>query len=54
VDDYDYLALLKQRGLGDWALGVAREVGADWTGWTRDSEALEAARRRLGERLSAK
>ena len=54
VDDYDYLALLKPRGLGDWALGVAREVGADWTGWTRDSEALEAARRRLGERLSAK
>jgi len=54
VDDYDYLALLKQRGLGDWALGVAREVGADWTRWTRDPEALEAARRRLGERLSAK
>ncbi len=54
VDDYDCVALLKQRGLGDWALGVAREVGADWTRWTRDPEALETARRRLGDRLSAK
>ena len=52
VDDYDYVALLKRKGQGEWALGVAREVGADWSGWTRDSAALEAARRRLGERLS--
>lgn len=51
VDDYDYLALLKQRGQGSRALTVARRVGQDWHTWTRDPQALEAARRGLGEAL---
>ncbi len=52
VDDYDYIQLLKQRGQGDWALGVARSVGPDWSNWTRDPNAVEAARRQLGDRLN--
>lgn len=52
VEDYDYLALLEQRGAGDWARGVAQEVGRDWTHWSRDPAALEAARRKLGDKLS--
>lgn len=52
VDDYDYVALLKARGQGDYALQVARSVGADWRNWTQDVETLEQARRQLGEALS--
>jgi hypothetical protein len=51
VEDYEYVALLKARGQGDWALGVAREVGADWSNWTQDPRRLEAARVRLGAAL---
>ncbi len=53
ADDYDYIALLKERGLQDWALGVARTVGPDWSNWTRDTSLLEAARRELGEKLNS-
>lgn len=52
VDDYDYLELLKQNGLGDWAVTIARTVGPDWDNWTRDPVVLEEARRQLGQRLS--
>jgi hypothetical protein len=53
VDDYDYVQLLKAQGQGDWALSVARTVGPDWTNWTRDTTALEAARVLLGNELDA-
>ncbi len=52
IDDYDFIALLKEQGLGDWALNIARGVGPDWSNWTRDPSALEAARRQLGDKLS--
>jgi hypothetical protein len=52
VDDYDYIELLKQAGLGEWALEQARLVGPDWTNWTRDPELLESIRRQLGDRLN--
>ncbi|MBN1459266.1 MAG: DUF4091 domain-containing protein, partial [Armatimonadetes bacterium] len=51
IDDYDYVELLKQYGLGDWALEVCRTVGPDWSNWTRSPEEAEAARRLLGEKL---
>lgn len=53
VDDYDYIQLLKNRGYGDWALSIARTVGPDWTNWTRDPGALEAARIELGNMLDS-
>jgi hypothetical protein len=53
VEDYEYVALLKKAGCGTWALQVAGSVGPDWTNWTRDPKALEAARRQLGEKLDA-
>jgi hypothetical protein len=52
VDDYDYVQLLRAKGQGDWALDVVRTVGRDWHDWTQAPEALEAARVKLGERLS--
>jgi Glycoside hydrolase 123, catalytic domain/Glycoside hydrolase 123 N-terminal domain len=51
VDDYDYVELLKQRGQGEWALNVTRSIAPDWRSWTRDADALEAARTALGQRL---
>ena len=53
VEDYEYVALLKKAGYGDWALQVARSVGGDWTHWTRDPNALESARRTLGQKLDS-
>lgn len=51
VEDFEYVQLLKARGRGDFALAVAREVGRNWSGWTRDASAVQDARRRLGEEL---
>jgi len=53
VEDYEYVALLKKAGYGTWALEVARSVGRDWHTWTRDPNAVESARRRLGQKLDA-
>jgi hypothetical protein len=30
---------------------VARSVGPDWTNWTRDANAIEAAREKLGDAI---
>ena len=51
VDDYDYIEILKQQGFGEWAMPMVRGVGPDWSHWTRDPGALEAARQQLGWRL---
>jgi Domain of unknown function (DUF4091) len=56
VEDFEYIAILKRLGRGEWALDRARTVGADWHDWTRDIQALESVRNELGdeiERLSA-
>ena len=51
VDDYDYVALLREAGRGDWATGVVQRVAPDWKQWERDPAALEEARRELGQEL---
>lgn len=51
VEDYDYLQILKELGKGDMAQEIARSVGADWTNWTRDPNAIEAARLKIGEAI---
>ncbi|HEX5432218.1 MAG TPA: glycoside hydrolase domain-containing protein [Bryobacteraceae bacterium] len=53
VEDYDYVNILKKLGQGDWALQVVRSVGADWSHWTQDPNALQAARDQLGARIDA-
>jgi hypothetical protein len=55
VEDYEYIEILKQKGRGDWALGISRQAGKDWTNWTQDSSVLESVRQKLGaeiERIS--
>lgn len=51
VEDYDYLQILKELGKGDMAMEIARAVGPDWTHWTRDPNAIEAARLKIGEAI---
>lgn len=51
VDDYDYVALLRSRGRGEWADGVVQRVAPDWRAWRRETAAIETARRELGEEL---
>jgi hypothetical protein len=53
VDDYQYIQLLKQVGLGSFALSVAAGVGQDWHNWTQDHAALQQARDSLGAALDA-
>jgi hypothetical protein len=51
VEDYDYIQILKNLGKADLALEIAHSVGPDWTHWTRDPNAIEAARFQLGEAI---
>jgi len=51
VEDYDYAEILKGLGKADLAVQIARSVGPDWTSWTRDPKAVDAAREKLGEAI---
>ncbi|MFB3778148.1 MAG: glycoside hydrolase domain-containing protein [Bryobacteraceae bacterium] len=51
ADDYEYIELLRQAGQGSSALAVAAGVGANWSQWTKDIDALENARLQLGTQL---
>ena len=51
VEDYDYVQILKDLGKADLAMEISRSVGPDWTNWTRDANAVEAARMKLGEAI---
>jgi hypothetical protein len=51
VEDYDYVQILKQLGKSDLAMQVSRSVGPDWSNWTRDPGAIEAARKQLGDTI---
>ena len=53
VNDYDYVEILKELGKTDAAMEIARSVGPDWTNWTRDAGAIDAARQKLGEMIDA-
>jgi hypothetical protein len=52
VDDYEYIQILKSLGKEDLAMQIARSVGPDWTNWSRDPVAIEAARTKAGEAIN--
>jgi hypothetical protein len=52
VDDYDYITLAKERGLGTQAMAIARSVGHDWHTWTHSARDLTAARAELAALLT--
>ena len=51
VEDYEYVELLKQQGEGAFALELTRSVGRSFVDWSRNPAAVQAVRRRLGDRL---
>jgi hypothetical protein len=51
VQDYEYVAILKRLGRGDWALDRIRTVAPDWKNWTRKGSALEDVRRQLAAEI---
>jgi hypothetical protein len=54
VEDFEYVKLSKDRGLGEEALAIVRSIAPDWHNWTRDPQEFEKARIKLGEMLSVK
>ncbi|HLK48475.1 MAG TPA: DUF4091 domain-containing protein [Bryobacteraceae bacterium] len=53
VEDYEYVALLKQLGYGAWGQQIAAQAGTDWSHWTQDPAVLESAREQLGRKLDS-
>jgi hypothetical protein len=51
VEDYDYVQILKNMGKTELAMQITRSIAPDWTNWTRDSNAIETARLKLGEAI---
>lgn len=50
-EDYEYIQLLKNLDHEQFALDIARTVGADFHIWTQDKDVLYAARKQLGDKL---
>jgi Domain of unknown function (DUF4091) len=51
IQDYEYVALLKQHNQLSFIDSVIRPVAADWRNWTQDQSVLEAVRLQAGEHL---
>jgi len=51
VEDYEYVAILKQLGEGEQALKMIQSVARDWQNWSQDPQQLESVRRQLGETI---
>jgi hypothetical protein len=51
VQDFEYVAILKRLGRGDWALAQARRAGSSWREWTRDPDVLDSVRDQLGDEI---
>jgi hypothetical protein len=51
MDDYDYVALLRARGLGDDAAALMEPAASSWWRWTSDGRVLGAVRHRLADLL---
>lgn len=51
VEDYEYVAILKQLGQGEQALKMIQSVAIDWQHWSQDPRQLDSVRRQLGELL---
>ena len=52
-EDFEYIEILKNLGQEQFALDIARSVGADFHNWTQDKNALMRARKQLGDKIHA-
>ena len=51
MEDYEYFALLEQRGGGDAVEAIVREAVPTWGTWKQDPEILPSLRERLAEEI---
>jgi Domain of unknown function (DUF4091) len=51
IQDYEYAQILKNLGQAPFLNSVIQPIATNWSNWTHDPSALEAARQQLGERL---
>ena len=51
VEDYEYIEILKRWGYEDWAMKTVRQVATDMEHWNTDPAVLNAARKKLGEKI---
>jgi hypothetical protein len=53
MDDFDYVALLRSRGLGDEAQRIIARAASSWSAWTVDGRVLADVRHELLDLLEA-
>ena len=53
MDDYDYVALLRARGLGVEAEAIIAQAASSWSQWTSGASVLALVRRELADLLEA-
>jgi hypothetical protein len=51
IQDYEYAQILKSLGQNAFTNSVVQAIATNWTNWTHDASALEAARQQLGQQL---
>ena len=51
VDDFDYMAMLKEQGQGALVAQILNNIVPDWKNWTKDTTALQSARIQMGQQL---
>jgi hypothetical protein len=52
VEDYEYVAILKRMGRGEWANERISRAAKDWHSWTKDTSVIESVRRELGDEIA--
>jgi hypothetical protein len=53
VDDFDYIALLKDKGQTSLVNSVLASIVPDWHNWTKSTATLQSARIQLGQELDS-
>jgi hypothetical protein len=52
IQDYEYAQILKNLGQVPFLNSVIQPIATNWSNWTHDPNALEAARQQLGQQLN--
>ena len=53
AEDFEYAEILKKMGQGQFALDTVRTVATDFHTWSKDKNALYAARKILGDKIQS-
>ncbi len=53
IEDYEYIQVLKNLGLGDWAIQLAKSIAPDAANWNPDPHALQSVREQMGRQVQS-